>query len=74
MLVVLLTSSLLNAVYFLPVVYKAFFVSPEASLFEEEAKEAPLWCVVPMVITAIVSIALFFYPDIFSKLAELAIR
>ncbi len=74
MLVVLLTSSLLNAVYFLPVVYKAFFVSPEESLFEEEAKEAPLWCVVPMVITAIVSIALFFYPDIFSKLAELAIR
>jgi multicomponent Na+:H+ antiporter subunit D len=33
MLVVLLVSSLLNAAYFLPIVYNAFFCAPEKALF-----------------------------------------
>lgn len=74
MLVVLLTSSFLNAVYFLPIVYKAFFNTREESQFENKVKEAPLWCVVPLVITAIISLALFFYPTLFKQLAELAIK
>ena len=73
MLIVLLASSLLNAAYFLPIVYNAFFCAPERSLFKDEIKEAPLWCVVPPVITAAVSIALFFYPTLFKKLAQLAL-
>ena len=73
LLVVLLVSSFLNAVYFLPIVYNAFFCAPEDNLFENKVKEAPLWCVVPLVITALVSIALFFYPTLFQRLAELAI-
>jgi multicomponent Na+:H+ antiporter subunit D len=73
MLFVLLTSSLLNAAYFLPVVYKAFFCTPEESMFEDKVREAPPWCVVPLVITAIVSIGLFFYPDLFRTLAEIAV-
>jgi multicomponent Na+:H+ antiporter subunit D len=52
MLVVLLGSSLLNAAYFLPVVYRAFFCTPEESMFENKVQEAPLWCVVPLVINA----------------------
>lgn len=73
MLVVLLASSLLNGAYFLPIVYRAFFCTPEESLFEDKVQEAPLWCVVPLTITAIISIGLFFYPDIFRRLAEMAI-
>lgn len=73
MLVVLLVSSLLNAAYFLPIVYKAFFCTPEQSMFENKVQEAPMWCVVPLVITAIVSIGLFFYPDLFLNLAEMGL-
>ncbi|NOS35578.1 MAG: monovalent cation/H+ antiporter subunit D family protein [Deltaproteobacteria bacterium] len=73
LLIVLLVSSFLNAVYFLPIVYNAFFCAPEDNLFENKVKEAPLWCVVPLVITALISIALFFYPTLFQRLAELAI-
>lgn len=74
MLVVLLGSSLLNAAYFLPVVYRAFFCTPEESLFEDKVQEAPLWCVVPLVLTAIISVGLFFFPQPFFKLASLAVQ
>ena len=73
MLVVLLTSSLLNGAYFLPIVYKAFFCTPEESMFEDKVQEAPLWCVMPLTITAIISVGLFFYPDVFRRLAEMAV-
>jgi multicomponent Na+:H+ antiporter subunit D len=73
MLIVLLASSLLNGAYFLPIVYKAFFCTPEESMFEDKVAEAPLWCVLPLTITAIISIGLFFYPDVFRRLAEMAV-
>jgi multicomponent Na+:H+ antiporter subunit D len=74
MLVVLLGSSLLNAAYFLPIVYRAFFCTPEESMFEAKVQEAPPWCVVPLVVTAICSIGLFFYPQPFFDLASLAVQ
>jgi len=73
MLVVLLGSSLLNAAYFLPIVYKAFFCTEEESMFENKIEEAPSWCLVSLVMTAIGSIILFFYPALFLNLASLAI-
>lgn len=73
MLIVLLVSSLLNAAYFLPIVYKAFFCTEEESMFENRMEEAPLWCVVPLVVTAVCSIVLFFYPTPFLNLASLAV-
>ncbi len=72
MLFVLLGSSLLNAAYFLPIVYRAFFSTPEESSFEKKVDEAPLFCVVPPLVTAALSIALFFYPQPFLALAKLA--
>lgn len=72
MLAVLLLSSLLNAAYFFPIVYRAFFCRENESLFENTYGEAPLWCLVPLVLTAAGSIALFFYPTIFLRLAQLA--
>jgi len=74
MLVVLLTSSLLTAGYFLPVVYRAFFCKDEDAVFGNKVKEAPSWCVVPIVITAACSIALFFYSEPFFTLADLAVK
>lgn len=72
MLVVLLSSSLLNAAYFMPVFYRAFFCSPEESLFEGKVSEAPIWCVAPLVFTGVVTVILFFYPQPFFELARLA--
>ncbi len=73
LLVVLLVSSFLNAVYFLPIVFRGFFNVEKdvdgASYFQE----APIWCVVPLSLTAFVSIVLFFYPTIFERLAEIGL-
>jgi multicomponent Na+:H+ antiporter subunit D len=73
MLIVLLVSSMLNAAYFLPIVYRAFFCSPDQAMFGDTIKEAPLWCLVPPVVTAVGTICLFFYPTLVLRLAELAI-
>jgi multicomponent Na+:H+ antiporter subunit D len=73
MLIVLLVSSLLNAAYFLPIVYNAFFCTPEKAMFGNKFHEAPLWCIVPPVLTAVGSIVLFFYPTLFLELAKLAL-
>ncbi|MCF8045142.1 MAG: monovalent cation/H+ antiporter subunit D family protein [Desulfarculaceae bacterium] len=74
-LVVLLVSSFLNAFYFLPVVYKGFF-SGQAE--KEPAagsgiEEAPFCCVAPLVITAVISIVLFFMPTVFVDLIKTAL-
>jgi multicomponent Na+:H+ antiporter subunit D len=71
-LVVLLVSSLLNAAYFLPIVYRAFFMAPPAEA-EEGIKEAPLLCLVPLTLTALASVGLFFFPDLFLRLARMAL-
>lgn len=73
-LFVLLTSSLLNAAYFMPVVYKAFFCAPQEAMFENRVQEAPLFCVVPLVITALISVILFFYPQPFFRLASMVVK
>lgn len=74
MLFVLLGSSLLNAAYFFPIIYKAFFCTAEESLFENKVKEAPPWCLVPLVFTSVVSVVLFFHPEPFFRLAQRAVQ
>ncbi|MDZ7699148.1 MAG: monovalent cation/H+ antiporter subunit D family protein [Deltaproteobacteria bacterium] len=71
-LVVLLVSSLLNAAYFMPIVYRAFFCPAEKAMFENRVREAPAFCVVPLVLTALISIILLFYPEPFFSLACMA--
>jgi len=64
---VLLTSSLLNAAYLGPVVYKAYFEeSPD--LGHGQVREVP-WMVIPLVVTALASLLLGVYPDPVLKLA-----
>ncbi len=72
MLIVLLISSFLNAAYFFPIAFKAFFCKPEESLFEKKFQEAHPCSVIALSVTAIASIALFIYPEPFFSLAEMA--
>ena len=72
-LFVLLASSLLNAAYFMPFVYKAFFCTPKEAMFENTVKEAPAFCVVPLVITALISMIMLFYPEPFLQLASMIV-
>jgi multicomponent Na+:H+ antiporter subunit D len=72
-LFVLLASSLLNAAYFMPFVYKAFFCTPKEAMFENTVKEAPVFCVVPLVITALISMIMLFYPEPFLELASMVV-
>ncbi|MEA1967901.1 MAG: monovalent cation/H+ antiporter subunit D family protein [Thermodesulfobacteriota bacterium] len=73
-LFVLLSSSFLNAAYFFPVFYNAFFCHKDEMMFEDKVDEAPLWCVAPPVITAGISVILFFYPQPFLNLAKLFVQ
>ncbi len=72
LLVVLLFSSLLNAAYFLPIVYRAF-INPLPEDAEAGVTEAPLFCLVPICFTALASLLLFFCHGTFVTLAKLAI-
>jgi multicomponent Na+:H+ antiporter subunit D len=73
-LAVLMFSSLLNAAYFVPIVYRAFFGKP-APADEEgaEVREIPL-IVIPLVLTAVGSIVLGLFPGFFVEMAEGVIR
>jgi multicomponent Na+:H+ antiporter subunit D len=68
-LAVLLVSTLLNAGYFLPIVWRAFFRSPPAGT-EGGVHEAPWPCVVALAATAGLTVLLFVWPDLFVDLAR----
>ncbi len=84
-LLVLFTSTLLNAAYFVPIVYRAFFKAPSEEGASEAAhaiahavagdkdgaavalpkiQEASYFMVVPLVLTATISLILGMFPDI----------
>jgi formate hydrogenlyase subunit 3/multisubunit Na+/H+ antiporter MnhD subunit len=58
-LFVLLAASLLDVVYFFPIIHTAFFKEPEGEWEEGRIKEAPLFMLIPLTITAIFSIIFF---------------
>ncbi|WP_027716292.1 monovalent cation/H+ antiporter subunit D family protein [Desulfuromonas sp. TF] len=72
LVVVLLVSSLLNAAYFFPIVYRGFFAAPAAGV-SSGIKEAPIFCLLPLTVTALCSVALFFYPTVFLQLIQKAL-
>jgi len=68
LLVVLLVSSLLNAAYLGPVVYKAYFEkAPDSG--QDSVSEVP-WMVIPLVLSALASLLLGVYPDPVLNLAR----
>lgn len=73
-LTVFLISTLLNAAYLLPIAYQAFFCAPEKSQFERKVQEAPMCCIVPIVLTAALSVASMFCYPLFYDLANLVVK
>lgn len=67
---VIVLSTLLNAAYFLPIVYRAFFVAPAADPHGHAHGEAPLLMVVALSATAAATVLLFFFPDVPLALAR----
>ncbi len=70
---VLLLSTVLNASYFVPIVYKAYFETAPATNENDHIQEAPAAMVVPIMITAAGTIALGIYPDYFMALITLTL-
>ena len=80
---VYVVSTVLNAAYFFPIVYIAFFGKDAArdgggsgagaDLAGKPLglREAPLACLIPLCVTALSSILLFFFPGVLLSLAEL---
>jgi multicomponent Na+:H+ antiporter subunit D len=69
LLAVLIISGLLNAGYFFPIVYRAFFRRSER--FTTFAEASPLM-VVPLCLTALLSVGLGIFPDAFFHWFSLA--
>lgn len=81
-LMFLLFSTVLNAAYFLPITFKAFFVKDKSVSHSDhgaehdhhdDIKENPMM-VVPLVLTAIISLVIGIYPNYFLSLAQEVIR
>lgn len=73
-LAVVLVSTLLNAAYFLPIVYRAFFKPLSAEAQAHPHGEAPLPIVIALTFTAAGTLALFFFPDVPLALAQQLVK
>ena len=78
--IVLLASSFLNAAYFIPILYRAFFKEENLEFADKnpeinnphDIKENP-FLVIPLTLTAIVSIILGIYPDFIVRIAKMVL-
>jgi multicomponent Na+:H+ antiporter subunit D len=69
LLVVLMASSLLNAGYFVPIFVRAFFPKSGKNV-GAPVEEASPFMVVPLFLTAILSVVFGFYPELWLRLIE----
>ena len=67
---VLMISSLLNIAYLMPIVVRGFFLAPPDDPVLSQRSEAPLLCVVPLCVTAVGGLGLFFFADAIYHLLE----
>ena len=78
--IVLLASSFLNAAYFIPILYRAFFKEENSESVDQnpdindphDIKENP-FLVIPLLFTALVSIILGIYPDFIVRIAKMVL-
>ncbi len=70
LLCALLLSTLLNAGYFVPIFYRAFFLPPDPDANMEQYSEAPKSMVIPLCITGAISLLLGLYPQIFQNFVQ----
>ena len=69
-MVVLLVSTRLNAAYFAPVVYGAFFGKPSTADAHHHYQEAPLAMLIPLCLTALISVGIGIYPNFFMQFVK----
>jgi multicomponent Na+:H+ antiporter subunit D len=69
-LIILVLSGLLNAGYFFPIVHRAFF--KEGSGLEKHG-EASMFMVIPLVLTAVLSVLFGIFPDMFFNFFDIAL-
>ncbi|MEE8575109.1 MAG: proton-conducting transporter membrane subunit, partial [Thermodesulfobacteriota bacterium] len=78
--VVLICSTILYAAYFMPIVYAAFFKKLEFTPVSDKPvtgtsiMEAPALMVIPLVITSLGVLVLFFYPSLFLTLTRMVVK
>ena len=70
---VIFASTLLNAAYFLPIVYSAFFRKADESEAASHHGEAPLPIVIALTMTAAGTVALFLFPGVALALSRLLV-
>jgi multicomponent Na+:H+ antiporter subunit D len=68
---VLLASTLLNAAYFVPVIYQGFFGKTSQADLDHQFTEAHPSMVIPLAVTAAISVFIGLYPVLFTKLLHL---
>ncbi len=73
LLAILMISTLLNVAYLLPIPIRAFLATPDSANTPTKIKEAPVTCLAAIVLTALGSVALFFYPEPLYRLASLLV-
>jgi len=66
----LLLSTLLNASYFGPVIYRAFFKAPAEGIDLADYREPHLTMVIPLCLTALISVYLGLFPETFLQFAK----
>ncbi len=69
-IIVLLASTILNAAYFAPVVYRAFFGKASEADAHHNFSEAHPAMVIPLTITAAVSVMIGLYPNFFLRFVQ----
>jgi multicomponent Na+:H+ antiporter subunit D len=69
-IIILLVSTLLNAAYFAPVVYHGFFGKPSVADTHHKYSEAHPAMVVPLAITAVISVLIGLYPAFFMRFVQ----
>ena len=72
-LIVLISSTLLNVAYFAPITYRAFFGKPKNGVVYTEIKEAPLSMLIPILIACSISVVIGIYPDFMLQFVQAVI-
>ena len=65
---VLMISSLLSIAYLLPIITNAFLAPEKSAQLDGTIREAPIACLIPILLTASGCIVIFIYPDPFRNL------
>ena len=71
---VIICSTLLNAAYFLPIIFRAFFMTASLDSHGKAtvttAEDAPIFMLIAIMATATLTVLMFFFPDIPLSLAR----